>query len=55
MVVNRVNRHRNRQSVSQEILPLGNFAAAANFPRKYGGVVSGERQYFLGNIAAFRK
>ena len=41
--------------VSQEILPLGNFAAAAIFPRKHGSVVSGERQHFLGNIAAFKK
>ena len=39
-------------AVSQEILPLGIFAAAANFPRKHGSVVSGERQHFLVIIAA---
>ena len=37
-------------------MPLGNhYAAAAYFPRKYGSVVSGERQHFLVNKAAFRK
>ena len=34
--------------VSQEIWPLGNFAAATIFPRKFGRGVSAQRQSFLG-------
>ena len=41
--------------VSQEILPLGNIAAAAIFPRIYGRSISTRLPNFLGNLEAIRK
>ena len=41
--------------VSQEILPLGNFAAAAIFPRIYCRPLTTQPPNFLGNIGVIRK
>ena len=41
--------------MSQEILPLGNIASAATFPRVYGHSISTQLPDFLGNLEAIRK
>ena len=41
--------------VSQEILPLGNIATAATFPRIYGRSISMWLPNFLGNLEAIQK
>ena len=41
--------------MSQEILPLGNIAAAAIFPKIYGRSISPRLSNLLGNLEAIRK